>query len=741
MKKAGNAALIFAALFLWLQPANAQSKPRININEFFNAVDIEAVHLAPDGKSVLVETSRADWNADRFRHDLWIVSTDGGLPRLLTTSGHDSDAQWSPDGSWIAFLSDRKTQPRSVCTTSPEAGPVALDCLPTPPVATPVQPTAEKPKVPEAHPNPEQPKLRDSDDEAPKSATIAVTQLYILSTSGGEAIQVTEGLEPVHCFAWSADSRSLYVARRIPWSQQQISAHKQEWKDVQRYREDERGDEIVREPVAASLERSAAIDLSSSGHADSEIPLATSKEKVHELIASPDGHLLAFATTSVSERVEDPSDYEVFVTPAAGGETRQLTHNQAIETHLRWSPDSKKIYFAVEMGSVEGAYRDAQPRIYALNVQDSAVTRIGEDFAGSLSQPEVSGDDSLLALGRLGIRVGMYAAQASSSTLRSLPGWPGTYHAVSSSPRSKQVAFVFSSAQQPPEVYVADSKERLGEAKQLTHFNQLFTQREIPRLKPYRWKSEDGTEIEGVLLFPPGEFEKKHLKMLTFIHGGPGDADGDNFGADWYDWAVLAASDGWLVFRPNYRGSTGYGDKFQLDISPRIVSLPGKDILAGVDSLVHEGYADPDRLAIGGYSYGGYMTNWLITQTSRFKAAVTGAGAVEHAANWGNDDLTFDDAWFLGGRPWEKKQQYESEAAIWQINKVTTPTHMVVGSADIRVAAMESFLMERALHSLKVPCSLLVLPGEQHGLHNDPWHGYIKVRDELLWLDKYVPSH
>jgi len=114
--------------------------------------------------------------------------------------------------------------------------------------------------------------------------------------------------------------------------------------------------------------------------------------------------------------------------------------------------------------------------------------------------------------------------------------------------------------------------------------------------------------------------------MLTLIHGGPADADGDRFGADWYDWATLAADRGWLVFRPNYRGSSGYGDDFMLEIAPHLVSKPGRDILTGVDALVKDGYADPDHLAVGGYSYGGYMTNWLLTQTTRFRSAVTGAG-------------------------------------------------------------------------------------------------------------------
>ena len=125
------------------------------------------------------------------------------------------------------------------------------------------------------------------------------------------------------------------------------------------------------------------------------------------------------------------------------------------------------------------------------------------------------------------------------------------------------------------------------------------------------------------------------------------------------------------------------------------------------------------------------MTNWLITQTTRFRVAVTGAGAVEHVANWGNDDTTFDDAYFLGGRPWEAQQRYHDEAAIFQIDKVKTPTHMVAGADDIRVAVTEDYLLDRALHSLGIPSTLLIFPGEGHSLKKNPWHGKIKVREEL----------
>ena len=344
-------------------------------------------------------------------------------------------------------------------------------------------------------------------------------------------------------------------------------------------------------------------------------------------------------------------------------------------------------------------------------------------------------DGTILAAGLTGIDQHVYRIDGDKATV--VANAPGNSNFLDAAHHSSELLFTHSTITDPTQVYVADSTSLVNDAKAVTAFNPVFRERAQVAWKPYRWKSKDGTEVEGVLIYPPGKLDEKHLPMLTLIHGGPADADGDRFEADWYDWATLAATNGWLVFRPNYRGSSGYGDEFMQGLRPHLVSAPGLDILSGVDALVHDGIADPDHLTIGGYSYGGYMTNWLITQTTRFKAAVTGAGAVEHAANWGNDDLTWDDAWYLSGTPWEKPELYQSEAALFQLNKVTTPTHIVGGNADNRVSYLEQVLLERALQRLNVPHELLVFPGENHPLDKNPWHGYIKVREELKWLARY----
>ncbi|MGB9159706.1 MAG: prolyl oligopeptidase family serine peptidase [Candidatus Sulfotelmatobacter sp.] len=686
----------------------ADGKPKLTLDEFFNSVSYSSVSLSPDGNSVVIGTERADWDQQIFRNDLWLYRDDGkgGSLIQLTQSGHDIDPKWSPDGRWIAFRSERKASPEKDSDSGDDKN---------------------KDKV---------------DDKGDLS------QIYVISPAGGEAIPLTRGQEEVHTFSWSADSRTLYFATRNPWTKAQKDDYKKLWKDVVQYRTAERGDTIFALNIADALDRRAAAPAKEESDADKESDLtpgaraiATSPLRVDDLIASPDGSKLAFLTSAINQREEKFEDYEIYALDLASPTPRQLTHNQAQEGGLRWANDSRHVFFSVEVGDATGPYRDLQPHLYWVDSETGTIEQWSKDFIGPVEHYTIAADN-VLASARLGTEVSMYSVAQPVQSLHKLNGWEGTYEILSTTPHSQRIAFVYSSLQKPAEVYLAQSPDKLDQARPITSLNHLFTERDLPQGKPYRWKADDGTTVEGMLIYPRGEFESKKLPMLTFIHGGPADADGNHFEADWYQWAALAATNGWLVFEPNYRGSTGYGDKFLQQIVPLIVSRPGKDILEGVDALVRDGIADPDHLAVGGYSYGGYMTNWLITQTTRFKAAVTGAGAVEHVGNWGNDDTTFDDAYFLGGRPWEAQQRYHDEAAIFQIDKVRTPTHMVAGADDIRVAVLEDYLLEHALYSLGIPNALLIFPGEGHSLAKNPWHGKIKVREELKWLQKYggVPT-
>jgi dipeptidyl aminopeptidase/acylaminoacyl peptidase len=705
-------AFLITISFCFSTFALCQTKSKIILDEFFNAVYYRDLRLSPDGNAVVFTTERADWDKERFRDDLWLYRVSNGTLLPLTQSGHDNNPQFSPDGQWIAFLSDRAN----------EAG-----------------------------------SAKDSDDDKDKSKE--TPHVYVISASGGEAFAVTRGEEEVHAYAWAPDSKSIYFATRTPWSKEKKDAYKKEWKDTLEYRNSERGDVIARIALADVLSRHLTLkadEEKDSGEKAKEkekheetaetpgsVVVTSTPVRVRQLAVSSDNAKLAFLTSSISEREESAAEYEIFVAELATlpSTAKRLTNNSAIEFDIRWSADNRHIFFQNSEGSVEGPkYADTQNHVYWIDANTGEIEQWAKPFSGALNEYAPLKGDSLLSAGMLGTQVQIYSLANAGADAKKISSWPGGYANIAASPTSPRIAFAYSRVNQPTELFLAESLDQLSSAKPITTFNHLFTERALPDAKPFQWKADDGVTVEGLLIYPPGKFEAKNLRMLTLIHGGPIDADGDRFGADWYDWAILAASEGWLVFRPNYRGSTGYGDVFEQAIVPHLVSKPGRDILEGVDALVKAGIADPNQLAVGGYSYGGYMTNWLITQTDRFKAAVTGAGAVEHAANWGNDDTTLDDAWYLGGPPWAAQKMYTDEAALFQMNKVKTPTHMVAGSDDIRVAVLEDYLLEHALKTLNIPSALLVFPGEGHGLGKNPWHGKIKVREELKWLEKYLPA-
>jgi len=697
---------VFASIFTTSILAQGQTaKPKLTIDEFFNSVSFPAVKVSPDGNSVVIGTERADWDQQIFRKELWLyrAASSGGSLVQLTQSGHESSPQWSPDGQWIAFLSERKVADG-----------------------------------------------KDGDGEAGDGKEKEVAQLFLISPNGGEAFTITSGEDEVHAFAWSADSKAIYFATRQPWTKQQTDDHKKEWKDVIQYREDERGDVIFRLNLGEILARHAAIGSKEipeaardSGATPGAVAIARTQLRVEQISISHDGQRLAFVTSSVSERQEKVEDIELYLvnlTSSAGESTPiRLTHNEAVELNLEWAPDNRHLFFQVNLGSLERKYEDPQPRLYWVDSDTREVQRWFAGYSGEVVRYTPLPDGSVLCACRTGTEVQLVSQANPKAAIVKREGWAGTYETPSAASQSQstRIAFAYSTTVRPTEVYIVNGPDKLTQARPITSFNKLFTERELPQAKPYRWTSDDGSSVEGMLMYPPGKFEAKNLPTFVFIHGGPQDADGNHFEADWYQWDRLAATAGWMVFEPNYRGSTGYGDKFALAIAPMLFSGPGRDILAGVDALVKDGIANANQLTIGGYSYGGYLTNWLITQTTRFKAAVTGAGGVENVADWGNDDSTVDDAYLLGGKPWETPDRYNSEAAIFQINKVRTPTHMVAGGDDIRVPVLEDYLLDRALHELNVPSDLMIFPGEGHELDKNPWHGKIKVREELKWLAKY----
>ena len=265
----------------------------------------------------------------------------------------------------------------------------------------------------------------------------------------------------------------------------------------------------------------------------------------------------------------------------------------------------------------------------------------------------------------------------------------------------------------------------------------------LPSVQHITWKAPDGTEVGGVLELPFGYKKGDKLPLVVGIHGGPTTSTKADLNFDPHNGRLYFAAAGYAVLFPNYRGSTGYGDKFVTDLIGRENDIEVKDILAGIQHLVKEGIADPDRVGCMGWSNGGYLTNCLITLKDspiKFRAASSGAGIVDTVAEWGFNDEPAYTIVFKKGLPWEQPELYRKSSPTYGLGNVTTPTLIHVGGGDERCPPGHSRMLYRALkENLKVPTELVVYTGEPHGLTKLS-NRVAKMEWDLAWFDKYLKN-
>jgi dipeptidyl aminopeptidase/acylaminoacyl peptidase len=272
---------------------------------------------------------------------------------------------------------------------------------------------------------------------------------------------------------------------------------------------------------------------------------------------------------------------------------------------------------------------------------------------------------------------------------------------------------------------------------QVTNVNPQAAAWKLPQLSVVSWKGAGGQTVEGILELPPDYQKGDKVPLVVEIHGGPTTATYYKL-QYWIYGRTLLPAKGYAVLCPNYRGSTGYGDKFTADLIGRENDIEVEDILKGVDALVERGIADPDRLAVSGWSNGGYLTNCLIAKTTRFKAAISGAGIVDAIMEWGSNDEPAYAMVFKQGLPWTNPEKYHKASSTYQLDKVRTPTLIHVGGNDDRCPPGHSRMLYRALKEyVKVPTELVVYPGEGHGLMKYR-NRRAKMEWDLAWLDRYV---
>jgi dipeptidyl aminopeptidase/acylaminoacyl peptidase len=295
-----------------------------------------------------------------------------------------------------------------------------------------------------------------------------------------------------------------------------------------------------------------------------------------------------------------------------------------------------------------------------------------------------------------------------------------------------------------PEVYVVPDgmNERI---RKLTNLNSQTANWKLPSVEVIRWRAPDGDSILGGVLELPYGWKKgdKPLPLVVAIHGGPTTSSKADLEFDPHNGRLYFAAAGYAVLCPNYRGSTGYGDKFVTDLIGHENDLDVKDILAGIQHLIKEGIADPDRIGVMGWSNGGYLTNCLISMKDppvKIRAASSGGGIVDTVAEWGFNDEPAYPRVFKKGLPWETPEIYHRTSPTYQLANVKTPTLIHVGGSDPRCPPGHSRMLYRALKEyVKVPTELVVYPGEPHGLSKGS-NRLAKMKWDLAWFDKYLKA-
>ena len=295
------------------------------------------------------------------------------------------------------------------------------------------------------------------------------------------------------------------------------------------------------------------------------------------------------------------------------------------------------------------------------------------------------------------------------------------------------IAFVGSHAHRPVELYHMSS---LGAPpRQLTQFNEPISALRLGNVEPIEWPGPDGWREDGILVYPPDFAPGKKYPLVLLIHGGPEWASRETFD----ELGQLVAAHGYVVFRPNYRGSDNLGNAYQTAIVNDTGDGPGRDIMAGLEAVERRGFVDTNRIAVSGWSYGGYMTVWLIGHYQIWKTAVAGAAVTDWLEDDSLSDLNVQDRYFLGGSPWvgDRAKAYAEQSPITYAAKIRTPTLVLSDTGDERVPITQSYKLYHALRDNGVPTKFIAYPTSGHW-PEDPVRTRDIYRRWIEWLDQYL---
>jgi dipeptidyl aminopeptidase/acylaminoacyl peptidase len=554
----------------------------------------------------------------------------------------------------------------------------------------------------------------------------AKAQIYLMLADGGEAWKLTDAKESVSSYSWAPDSaRIAYVATDARSAEEEANIKK---------RDDERvfeGD--------FRYQHAWVIDVD--GKQATRITEGTSYTLQGAPSWSPDATRFVFAASATPMLRDNRRD--IFLADLRSKQIEKISPNFGNDAAPRWSPDGATIAWVSEPNTTP-VHADGtavsvvkQQRLVLFDVKAKTLKDVSSaTFEVEPGNPQwtnegtrvmfISGDRAYTNAFAYDLTAGTYTRLSQKRT----------FNGASASKDGRTIVVTMDAPDSATEVYVTDPS--FATLRRLTNTNPQLSEIAQGETEVITWKSSDGVEVEGVLLKPVGFTNGKRYPTLVVAHGGPAGAFVNGFRLGGLEGGQVWAGRGWAVFYPNPRGSSNYGEK---TLQANVTDWGGgdyKDIMTGVDALVARGIADPDKLAHIGWSYGGYMTAWVITQTTRFKAAMVGAGLTNMWSMYGTNDIPSVLIAYFGGIP--NKQtlpHYLDRSAMSHIDNVTTPTLILHGANDERVPVGQAYELYRGLKDRGKATELVFYPREGHGIAE-----YYHLKDRMQriydWVTKYT---